>query len=857
MEIDLELPSGQDDKFNTGSKMNNDIVDVPDGIHVGEDVHASTIGEQIKENLGENVGEDVIGGGDQVDVNTLGAVSGATNYEPQNGLEFESKEAAYSFYREYARSVGFGITIKASRRSKRSGKFIDVKIACSRFGSKRESSTTVNQRSCPKTDCKASMHMKRRQDGKWTIYSFVKEHNHEICPDDFYYAIRGRNKQSGVVALQKKGLQLALEGEDVKMLLEHFIRMQDESPNFYYAIDLDHEKRLRNVFWVDAKGRHDYSNFCDVVFFDTSYVRDKYRIPLVPIVGVNNHFQFIMFGCALIGDECASSFVWLMRTWLKAMGGEAPDVIITDQEKSLKEAIPEVFPDAHHCFCVWHILRKIPEYLSGIMNQYESFMENFNKCISRSWTEEQFEKRWWKMLDKFGLKEDPRFRLLYEDRQKWVPVYLGKICLAGISRNDLYGSITSFLDKYVHKDTTFKEFLVQYKAFSQDRYEMEAKADYETQQKQPTLRSLSPFEKQMSTIYTHEVFKKFQAEVLGVVGCQLKKERENEGTMIFQVDDFEERQDFIVAWNKTDSNICCLCHSFEYKGFLCRHALLVLQISGVSNIPSHYILKRWTKDAKIGRTIGEVSNGLQYRVQRFNDLCKRAIKLSEEGSLSQETFDIAIEALDEALKHCVGVNNSITSVLEPNTLAIHGFLDIEVENHSNNTTKASKKKKAYKKRKVRSDSEGLTIGMQDSCQQMEQLDSRMHTLDNCYVPQQDMQGMELGSREPSLDGYYSAQQNMQGMGQLNSIPPIRDGYFSNQQGMQGLGQLNSIQTRVSHYGAQQSMQGLLQGQLSFRAPAMQGCFDIQDSLQDMEQSVGSSQFHGIVTKHLHGKHLSR
>lgn len=700
MDIDLELPSGPEDKINTGSKTNNDIVDFPDGIDVCEDVDAPTIGEQTKENLGENVNEDVIDGGDQGDGKTLGVVGGAINYEPQNGLEFESKEAAYSFYREYARSVGFGITIKASRRSKRSGKFIDVKIACSRFGSKRESSSTVNLRSCPKTDCKASMHMKRKQDGKWTIYSFVKEHNHEICPDDFYYAIRGRNKQSGVAVLQKKGLQLALEEEDVKMLLEHFIHMQDESPNFYYAVDLDHEKCLRNVFWVDTKGRHDYSNFCDVVLFDTSFVRDKYRIPFVPIVGVNNHLQFILFGCALIGDESTSSFVWLMQTWLKAMGGVAPAVIITDQEKFLNESISEVFPDAHHCFCVWNIMRTIPEYLSGIMNQCESFMEEFNKCIFCSWTEEQFEQRWWKMLDKFGLKEDSRFQSLYEDRQRWVPAYLGKVCLAGMSRNDLCGSITSFLDKYVDKDTTFMEFLMRCKAFSEDRYEIEAKADYEMRHKQLTLKSLSSFEKQMSTIYTHEVFKKFQAEVLGVVGCQLQKEHENEGTIIFQVDDFEEGRDFIVAWNETDSNIYCLCHSFEYKGFLCRHALLVLQISGVSNIPSQYILKRWAKDAKIGQTIGEVSNRLQYRMQRFNDLCKRAIKLNEEGSLSQETFEIAIQALEEALKHCTGVNKSITSVLEPNTLSNHGFLDIEVENHSNNTTKASKKKKSHKKRKV-------------------------------------------------------------------------------------------------------------------------------------------------------------
>ncbi|KAK9285708.1 hypothetical protein L1049_024907 [Liquidambar formosana] len=766
MEIDLELPSGEQDKLDTGSDTNVDIVNGTDGLHAEEeDVNSPSTSEHCKENTGPNVNENVIGGGDCVNVNAFGADvnKGAINFEPQNGLEFESKEAAYSFYREYARSVGFGITIKASRRSKRSGKFIDVKIACSRFGSKRESGTAINPRSCPKTDCKASMHMKRRQDGKWIIYSFIKEHNHEICPDDFYYSIRGRNKQSVVVACQKKGLQLALDEGDVQLMFEHFMHMQDENPNFFYAIDLDHEKRLKSVFWIDAKDRHDYSNFCDVVFFDTSYVRNNYRIPLTPIVGVNHHLQFMLLGCALIGDETASALVWLLQTWLRAVGGQAPRMIITDQDKSFKEAIAEVFPDAHHCFCLWHILRKIPENVECIMNRYENFMAKFNKCIYRSWTDEQFEKRWWKMIDKFELRENEWILSLYEDRKKWVPNYMRDMFLAGISSTERAGSIASFFDKYVHRETTLKEFLEQYKAFLQDRYEMEAKADFETRERQPALKSLSPIEKQMSALYTPAVFKKFQVEVLGTVACRLQKEIEEEATVVFRVDDFEEHQNFIVAWNETESDIRCLCRSFEYRGFLCRHALLVLQMSGVSNIPSHYILKRWTKDAKIRKTMGDISKGLHYRLQRFNDLCKRAIKLGEEGSLSQETYDIAFQALEEALKHCVGVNNSVRSVLEPNTLPIHGFLDIEEVNHGNSAGKASKKKKTYKKRKVRSEPEAITIRMQESCQQMEQLNSRAHNLDNCYVPQQDMQGMELGARPPTLDSYYGAQQSMQGV----------------------------------------------------------------------------------------------
>ncbi|XVF20951.1 hypothetical protein REPUB_Repub12eG0048200 [Reevesia pubescens] len=787
----------------------------------------------------------------QVVVTTVEAdVCEGTIFEPQNGLEFESKEAAYSFYREYARSVGFGITIISSRRSKRSGKFIDVKVACSRFGSKHESSTTLNPRSCPKTGCKARMHMKRRQDEKWIIHSFVKEHNHEICPYDFYSAIKGRNKQSGAVACEKKGLQLALDEKDVELMLDYLMCMKDENPGFFYAIDFNDEKCARSVFWVDAKGRHNYSHFGDVVFFDTFFFRNKYKIPCLPIIGVNHHFQYMLLGCALVGENTTSAFVWLMCSWLKAMGGQAPKVILTDQDKVLNEAVADVFPDSHHCFCLWHVLSKFPENLGCIMNQ-ENFMKKFNKCIYRSCTHEQFEERWYRMVDKFELKEHEWVLSLYNDRKKWVPIYMHHIFLAGLSTSERSGSIASFFDKFMHKEATFKEFIEQFKSFSLELHEMEAKADFETQNKQPELRSVSAFEKQMSMIYTDTIFKKFQVEILGVVSCHLQKESEDEDTVVFRVDDFEERQNLVVAWSKRELDICCLCHSFEYRGFLCKHAILVLQMSGVSDIPCHYILKRWTKEAKIRQNLGEKSNRLHYRVQRFNDLCKRATKLGEEGCLSEEAYTIALQALEEALKHCMGMNNSGKSVFEPITLSVHGFLEIEAENHWNATTNSSKKKKMYKRRKVHSELEGVAMG-QDSCQQM--ISSRENTLDSCYVPQQDLQGMDVGSRAPTVDGYYGAQQNIQAMGQLNSISPFRDGYYGNQQGLLGLGQLHSLAARDNHhYGNQQSMQGL--GQLGFRAPAMQG-FDIQESLQDEERSMDSSHFHGIASKHLQDKHLS-
>ncbi|KAF5447925.1 hypothetical protein F2P56_033439 [Juglans regia] len=820
MDIDLRLPSGDHDKEDEPNAIDN-ILNGDEKLHNGD-----VEGENMVD-----VGMDVrVEDGGDLNSPTVDMVvfKEDTNLEPLSGMEFESHGEAYSFYQEYARSMGFNTAIQNSRRSKTSREFIDAKFACSRYGTKREydksfnrprarqnkqdSENVTGRRSCAKTDCKASMHVKRRADGKWVIHSFVKEHNHELLPAQAVseqtrkmYAAMARQfaEYKNVVGLKNdpknpfdKGRNSALEAGDAKILLDFFAQMQSMNSNFFYTVDLGEDQRLKNLFWVDAKSRHDYNTFSDVVSFDTTYIRNKYKMPLALFVGVNQHYQFMLLGCALISDESVATFSWLMRMWLKAMGGQAPKVIIADHDKAIKSAVLEVFPDARHCFCLWHILGKVSENFGHVIKQHENFMAKLEKCIFKSWTNEEFEKRWWKFLDRFELKEDEWMQSLYEDRKLWVPTYMKDVCLAGLCTVQRSESVNSYFDKYVHKKTTVQEFVKQYESILQDRYEEEAKADSDTWNKQPALKSPSPLEKSVSGVYTHAVFKKFQAELLGVVACHPKRESQDDNTVItFRVQEFERSQDFFVIYNEMKSEISCICGLYEYKGYLCRHAMIVLQICGLSAIPSQYILKRWTKDAKSKHLSGEELGLVQSRVQRYNDLCQRAMKLSEEGSLSLDSFSYAMGALDEAFGTCVNMNNSSKSLTEAGTSDTHGLLCIEEDNQSRSTGKTNKKKNPTKKRKVNSESDVMTVGAQESLQQMDKVSSRAVTLDSYYSTQQGMQGMvQLNLMAPTRDNYYGNQQTIQGLGQLNSIAPSHDGYYSAPQSMHGLGQMDFFRT---------------------------------------------------------------
>ncbi|KAG8380098.1 hypothetical protein BUALT_Bualt07G0158300 [Buddleja alternifolia] len=630
-----------------------------------------------------------------------------SNLEPRDDMEFDTHEAAYEFYKEYAKSVGFGTAKLSSRRSRASKEFIDAKFSCIRYGNKQQSDDAINPRPSPKIGCKASMHVKRRPTGKWYIHSFMKEHNHELLPAQAHFFRSHRNadsvnndtkvrkkkvlapalKQYGAYQFSgscldnvlrnqhDRGRYLSLEAGGAQVVLEFCVHMHEENPKFFFALDFNEEQRLRNVLWVDAKGVEDFAFFGDVVSLNTTYFASKYKIPLVLFIGVNHHIQPTLLGCGLIADETLYTFVWLMQSWCLAMGGKCPRVLLTDQNEAIKTAVSLVFTETHHFYHLWHVLEKIPRRLDYLSIWHDTFMEKLNKCIYRSWGEEQFEKRWWKLIDRFDLREDEWIQALYEDRKFWVPAFMRGVSFARLSEASRCENLNSFFDRYIHMETSLVDLIGKYKSILEDRYEEEAKANFDAWHETPELKSPSPFEKQVLFVYTHEIFKKIQVEVLGAAACHLKKENEDGSIVLYSVKDFENNQDFIVEWNEVKSDICCSCRSFEYKGYLCRHAIVVLQMSGVFSIPFKYILQRWTNAATSKTPLNEKLDEVQAKVRRYNDLCRRAIILGEEGSLSQDSYNTAVGALNEAMKQCANANKPSENDLRPGIsapLAIQG-----------------------------------------------------------------------------------------------------------------------------------------------------------------------------------------
>ncbi|XP_071687228.1 protein FAR1-RELATED SEQUENCE 8-like [Rutidosis leptorrhynchoides] len=144
-----------------------------------------------------------------------------------------------------------------------------------------------------------------------------------------------------------------------------------------------------------------YEEFGDIVTFDTTYLTNKYEMPMAPFVGVNHHGQSILFGCGLISNEDVRTFTWIFRTWLSCMSGRAPNAIITDQDQEMKNSIEIVFPGIRHRYmCLWHITKKIPEKL-GKLKKYKLIKYKLKKNLYGSLTPSEFEAAWKTTLKQF------------------------------------------------------------------------------------------------------------------------------------------------------------------------------------------------------------------------------------------------------------------------------------------------------------------------------------------------------------------------------------------------------------------------------------------------------------------------
>ncbi|KAI8524927.1 hypothetical protein RHMOL_Rhmol13G0187700 [Rhododendron molle] len=167
----------------------------------------------------------------------------------------------------------------------------------------------------------------------------------------------------------------------------------------------------------------------------------------------------------------------------------------------------------------------------------------------------------------------------------------------------------------------------------------ELNLDHKDVNEKPVLKTSSFMEKGMSEIYTQSIFYMFQDEIFQINAYAITLRQEDEHRCLWDVRrlDMERSRSREISVDKSSNLVSCSCKMFDFDDIPCRHMLAYFSRMQMMELPTKYILRRWTKLAKTSRVMDDLGS-----VEK--EICDRSILVRRQG-----VFQLACKVIDDGV----------------------------------------------------------------------------------------------------------------------------------------------------------------------------------------------------------------
>jgi hypothetical protein len=262
------------------------------------------------------------------------------------------------------------------------------------------------------------------------------------------------HKQDVYNAIYKLRQSNKTEKLDTTSLLDILFEKISQDPRWKVFIrHAGNERRLAGIFWMSPSQIELYQRFSDVVLNDNTCKTNKYNMYLSVFMIKDNYGRFRNVANALVEDEMASTYTWILQCLMKATDNVAPKSFWTDSEPGLVNAASHVFPTTPHFYCLFHIWQNIIKHLKSKITNFSDFSKAFYSCRN-TFSVEIFEQRWEHMIKTFPECERYMVRTLYANRISWAKAYTPYQFNAGIQSTQSVESFNNIIKKSLNNAST-------------------------------------------------------------------------------------------------------------------------------------------------------------------------------------------------------------------------------------------------------------------------------------------------------------------------------------------------------------------------------------------------------------------
>ena len=119
---------------------------------------------------------------------------------------------------------------------------------------------------------------------------------------------------------------------------------------------------LTGLFFCHSRSIKLLSSYHYILFLDCTYKTNKYKMPLLHIAGVTGANKSFSLAFCFLREETQEYYEWALKNLLNIFTSNEiplPEVIITDREQALINSLSEIFSNAYHMLCIWHIEKNL------------------------------------------------------------------------------------------------------------------------------------------------------------------------------------------------------------------------------------------------------------------------------------------------------------------------------------------------------------------------------------------------------------------------------------------------------------------------------------------------------------------
>ncbi|XP_057734470.1 protein FAR1-RELATED SEQUENCE 5-like [Arachis stenosperma] len=552
---------------------------------------------------------------------------------------FRSDEDAYEFYKKFGKYHGFGVR-KGDSWKDEDGIVTRRRFFCNRQGLRDEKHyNRVDRMRVHKpetrTNCEAkfSIYLDRSA-SVWRVRKIENKHNHDLTPSCMVhliakyrsltdaakaqvdglneygistaksvrymagmaggYSLVGFLKKDAYNHIDKRRRVMIAEG-DADAALAYLEGKTESDPMAMARYSLTNKGMLGNMFWADGGSRVDYQYFGDVLVFDATYKKNKYRRPLVIFSGANNHKQTTIFGFGLLMDETFESYKWILENMLEVMCMNEPSVVVTDGDEAMRKAITLVFPKATHRLCAWHFQKN-----STANVKEPSLRSRFNRWLYADIDIREFLTEWDLAVEEFKLQDSLWARQVFGKKEMWVNAYLKNKFCAGFRTTSRCEGINAVVKNFLQSKHTILELVQNLEVMVRDYQNNELLAQFRTIDTFPVMTtSLDAIERFAALTYTKEVFADVKREIERVTVVNLVRLRRSLNMRVYSLEEYgSPGRVILVLFDRNMGRLKCRCDGWTKYGYPCRHLFFVMKHEHLQEIPEQLIMKQWTKNAK-------------------------------------------------------------------------------------------------------------------------------------------------------------------------------------------------------------------------------------------------------------------